>query len=196
MGKLTVFNFLTLNGFYKGPGEDISWHKHGHEENQVAREGLGSGHTLLFGRKTYDMMAAYWPSSMAQQNDPEIAAGMNNASKLVMSKSMKTASWQNTEVISSIDDIRKRKEKAAGITILGSGSIVTLCTAERLIDEYMLLVDPVAIRQGTPFLDGIDRQVDLVLIGTKTLKSGSVLLTYITNPEGVITNPEGVKDQV
>ena len=50
MGSLTVFNFATLNGYFKGPQEDISWHEHGAQENEYAAEMLESGDTLLFGR--------------------------------------------------------------------------------------------------------------------------------------------------
>ncbi len=61
MRKLFAFNFITLDGYYKGPKEDISWHRHGAEENAYAAEGLKSGSTLLFGRVTYEMIASYWP---------------------------------------------------------------------------------------------------------------------------------------
>ena len=67
MRKLTAFNFLTLNGFYKGPHDDISWHVHGSEEAEFAAEGAKSESMLLFGRKTYEMMAGYWPTPEASK---------------------------------------------------------------------------------------------------------------------------------
>jgi hypothetical protein len=73
MKKITAFNFITLNGFLNDVDGDISWHRHGVEENQFAAESLQSGNTLLFGRNTYEMMAGYWPTPMAMQNDPDVA---------------------------------------------------------------------------------------------------------------------------
>jgi dihydrofolate reductase len=60
LGNLNAFVFLTLNGYYKGPNEDISWNVHDAEENQYSVEMLKSGNTLLFGRVTYELMASYW----------------------------------------------------------------------------------------------------------------------------------------
>ena len=73
MRKLTVFNFMTLNGFYKGPNEDISWHKNNDEEKDAfALDASKSGSVLLFGRVTYQMMEKYWPTPMAKQNSPGV----------------------------------------------------------------------------------------------------------------------------
>ena len=71
MAKLNAFTFLTLNGYYKGAKGDVSWHKHGAEEGEYAMEEIKSDSILLFGRVTYQMMASYWPTPMAEKNDPE-----------------------------------------------------------------------------------------------------------------------------
>jgi dihydrofolate reductase len=79
MRKVSVFNFISLNGYFEGPNSDISWHRHGVEENEYAVESLKSGNTLLFGRVTYELMARYWPTPTAFKNDPIVADGMNKA---------------------------------------------------------------------------------------------------------------------
>ena len=89
MRKLTVFNFVTLNGYFEGPKGDISWHKHGADENEYAIEKLGTGNMLLFGRVTYEMMAGYWPTPDAIKNDPVVAERMNSAEKIVFSRTLK-----------------------------------------------------------------------------------------------------------
>lgn len=61
MRTLNAYNFITLNGFFRGPQEDISWHTHGGEEEQYSVQSLQGDGILLFGRKTYDMMASFWP---------------------------------------------------------------------------------------------------------------------------------------
>jgi len=65
MRKLLVFNFTTLNGYFEGPGGDLSWHVPGEEEGKFAGESVGKGGVLLFGRVTYEHMASYWPTPQA-----------------------------------------------------------------------------------------------------------------------------------
>ncbi len=181
MRKLSIFNFTTLNGFYKGPNEEINWHKHGEEEKQYSIEGIKTGNTLLFGRITYQMMASFWPTPMALQNDPIVAEGMNKAEKIVFSRTLEKAEWNNTRLIKEniVEEIKKLKQTPGkDMTILGSGSIVTLFAEYGLIDEYEIMIDPVAIGDGTPIFKGIRNKLDLKLASTRTFKSGSVLLCY------------------
>lgn len=181
MGKLSVFNFLTLNGFYKGLNEDISWHRHGVEENDFAADGAKSQGILLFGRVTYEMMAGFWPGPEAIKNNPAVAEGMNKSDKIVFSTTLESAGWNNTKLIKRdiIEEIKKLKQLPdTNMTILGSGSIVTQCAEQGLIDHYQLMIDPVVIGEGTPLFKGISNKLDLRLINTKTFESGVVLLTY------------------
>jgi dihydrofolate reductase len=182
VNKLSAFNFITLNGFLHDQGGDISWHRHGAEENQYAAESLQAGNTLLFGRKTYDMMASYWPTPMARQNDPNVAEGMNNADKIVISTTLKKAEWKNTKIISAnvVEELKRLKELPGNnITLLGSGSILTLLSENGLIDEYQIMIDPVAIGKGTPIFHEIKQPLNLKLSDVKAFKSGVVLLSYM-----------------
>jgi dihydrofolate reductase len=181
MRKVNVFNFITLNGCYKGPKGDISWHRHGAEENEYAADGLSSESTLLFGRVTYQMMASYWPTPIAIKNDPIVAEGMNNADKIVFSRTLKKVEWNNTRLVKDniTEEIRKMKQMPGkDMTILGSGSIVTQFAEQGLIDEYQIMVDPVVIGDGTPIFKDIKHKLDLKLTMTRTFKSGVVLLCY------------------
>jgi dihydrofolate reductase len=182
MGYLSVFNFVTLNGYFEGQDHDLSWHQHsGSEENKYAEEGANSGSVLLFGRKTYEMMVQYWPTPMALQNDPVVAAGVNKAEKIVFSRTLQIAEWNNTRIIKDniLDEIRKLKEQSSkNMTILGSGSIITQFAEAGLIDEYQFMVDPIAIGKGTPIFNGISRKLDLKLKDTRIFSDGVILLTY------------------
>lgn len=181
MSILSSFTFLTLNGFYKGPHEDISWHRHGEEESAFAAEGAGSDSILVFGRVTYQMMAGFWPTPMALEQNPQVAEGMNQSEKIVFSRTLQKAEWANTRVVKHqmADEIRRLKaQNGKDLTILGSGSIVTQLAAEGLIDVYQLMIDPVALGQGTTLFAGLPAKLDLVLTGSRVFKSGVVLLTY------------------
>jgi len=181
MRKVFAFNFITLNGYFEGPKGDISWHRHGAEENKYAADNLKSGGTLLFGRVTYEMMASYWPTPLAIKNDPIVAEGMNNADKIVFSRTLKKVEWSNTRLVKDniVEETKKMKQMSGkSITLLGSGSIVTQFADQGLIDEYQIMVDPVVIGDGTPILKGIMHRLDLKLTRTRTFKSGVVLLCY------------------
>jgi dihydrofolate reductase len=181
MRKLTVFNFVTLNGYFKGPKGDISWHRHGAEENEYAAEGLKSGSTLLFGRVTYEMMASFWPTPDAIKRDPIVAEGMNNADKIVFSRTLNKVEWKNTTLVKDniAEEIKKMKRMPGkDMTLLGSGSIVTQLAEQGLIDEYQIMVDPVVIGDGTPIFKDIKHKLDLKLTTTRIFRSGVVLLCY------------------
>jgi dihydrofolate reductase len=181
MRKVTAFNFITLNGFYKGMDEDISWHRHGSQEAKFSEQSLERDNILLFGRKTYETMVAFWPTPMAKELFPKVAEGMNKAEKIVFSRTMNKADWNNTRVVSGniVDEIKVLKRTARkDMTILGSGSIIVQLAEEGLIDDYEILVDPVAIGVGTPIFEGITRKLDLKLMKTRVFKSGTVLLCF------------------
>lgn len=181
MGKLNVYNFITLNGFFKGKGGDLSWQKHGEEEAEYGTKAQKSEGMLIFGRITYDQMASYWPTGQAEKDNPEMAKGMNNAEKIVFSRTLKKADWQNSRIISDniIDEMKKLKAgDGKDMTILGSGSIVAQFADAGLIDSYQIMLNPVALAEGTPIFTGITKNLDLKLTDTRKFKSGVVLLMY------------------
>ncbi|MEO7176839.1 MAG: dihydrofolate reductase family protein [Saprospiraceae bacterium] len=183
MRILNSFTFITINGLYKGLLEDISWHGHGGgEEADFASKNAQSNHVLLFGRKTYDMMSAFWPTPMAAESMPEIAKGINSAEKIVFSRTLKVADWNNARIIGE-DMIKKIKElkKTEGndMTLLGSGSILSQLSDAGLIDQYDIMIDPVAIGQGAPIFQSIQNQLNLKLKSQRVFASGTILLQYV-----------------
>lgn len=181
MTTLSSFMFLSLDGYYKGLNDDISWHRHGEEEGQFSADSLQSENALLFGRKTFEMMASFWPTEMAAQQFPDVAKGMNKAKKYVVSSTLKKVDWDNTEIISGdfVTQIKQLKQSSTnGITILGSGQLLTALANESLVDEYGIMIDPVAIGAGTSLFKGLTTPLQLQLTGTRTFKSGVVLHNY------------------
>lgn len=181
MRKVTSFQFITLDGYYKDINNDIGWHKHGQEEGEYSAESLKSDNILLFGRTTYEMMASFWPTAMAYESFPVVSEGMNNAEKIVFSKTMQKASWNNSRLINRniTDEIKKLKQtNGKDMTLLGSGSILTQFADACLIDVYQIMIDPVAIGKGTSLFENLQRPLDLKLTDTRIFKSGVVLLCY------------------
>lgn len=102
MRKLTAFNHMTLDGYFAAVNGDISWANKGNRDAEfeafVADNASGGG-VLLFGRITYDLMASYWPTPHAMENDPVVAERMNGPPKVVFSRTLDEASWSNTRLV-------------------------------------------------------------------------------------------------
>ena len=180
MRRLTVFNFVSMNGYFKGANEDISW-AHSRPENEYGAEMLKAGDVLLFGRKTYELMVQFWPTPEAMKTAPEIAEGMNKAEKIVFSRTLDQAAWNNTRVMKDnvIENIRELKQSnGPDLTVLGSGNIVNQFADASLIDEFQILIHPIALNQGTPILGELKNNLELKLVTSKMFESGNALLVY------------------
>ncbi len=184
MRKLSSFTFITLNGYFKGLNEDTSWHHqlNSKEAASYAEQSSSSGNTLLFGRKTYEMMYSFWPTPQAAELFPTVAGNMNKAAKIVFSNTLKDALWENSSLISGniVEQVKSLKQTpGSDLTILGSGSIVSQFSDAGLIDEYQIMLDPVAIGKGTSIFGDIQQNLNLKLISSKVFeKDGIVLLHY------------------
>jgi dihydrofolate reductase len=181
MRKLKVFNLVTLDGYFAGEDGDISWHRVDEEFQELANVAANSGNTLLFGRVTYLLMASYWPSPEALRDDPLIAAGMNRAEKLVFSRSLDRVEWHNARLVKGelLDEVRRLKAGSGpDLTLLGSGTIIAQLAAAGLIDEYQLLLNPVALGRGRTLFEGIAKKLEFKLTGTRRFGNGNLLLTY------------------
>lgn len=184
MRKLAVFESVTLDGYFAGKNGDMTWAYAGSDDpefREFTAGNAGEGGTLLFGRKTYEMMAGYWPTPAAAKNDPKVAEGMNRMPKIVFSRTLDRASWSNTQVLKGdlAKEVRGLKEGSGeGLVILGSGSIVSQLAAEGLIDEYQLVVTPVVLGEGRTIFEGLAKTLSLKLTKIRAFRNGKVFLCY------------------
>jgi dihydrofolate reductase len=181
MRRLNVFNLVTLDGYFAGREGDISWHMVDEEFQELANANSNSGNTLLFGRVTYELMASFWPTPEAIRTDPIVAAGMNKSEKIVFSRTLERAEWNNTRLVKSdmIAEVRRLKQGSGkDLTVLGSGSIVAQLAQEGLIDEYQILLNPVVIGKGKTMFEGIKDRLSLRLAKTRVFGNGNILLQY------------------
>ena len=182
--RLNMFNSVSLDGYFTDSSNDMSWAHAGGDDTEfqefVAGNAKGAG-ALVFGRVTYEMMASFWPTPMAAQAMPEVAAGMNRAAKYVFSRNLKTTDWVNSTVLHGDPVTEIVKLKSAGgssLTVLGSGSIVKQLAAAGLIDDYQLMVCPVILGSGRTLFDGIPGRPTLKLANSRAFKNGKVFLHY------------------
>ena len=182
MRKLSVFNQVSLDGYFTDKKGDMNWaHKQDAEWQAFTSENASGGGELVFGRKTYDLMAGYWPTPQASKNSPAVAERMNNLPKIVFSKTLDKASWNNTRLIKHdiVDAMRKVKaEPGPDLVIMGSGTIVSLFTDARLIDEYQCVVNAIVLGGGRTMFDGIKDRLALRLERSRTFSNGNVVLWY------------------
>ena len=184
MRKLSVFNQSTVNGFFATKTGDIEWAHRKDDDAEfrefIANNASGDGE-LMFGRKTYEMMASFWPTPMAAQQMPAVAKGMNAMTKHVVSRTLAKVSWQNAKLLSGnlVEAVRALKASdGPGIAILGSGSLVAQLSDAGLVDEWQVLILPVVLGEGRTMFEGLKKQLDLTLVKTRTFKNGNALLVY------------------
>ena len=181
MRKLFSFNMVTLDGFFEGPNQDISWHNVDAEFNEFAIEQTGTGDTLVFGRVTYQLMASYWPTPDAIKDDPVVADYMNRVPKIVVSRTLEKAEWNNTRLIKNhvAEEITKLKQQPGkDIAVFGSANLLSTLMQLDLVDEHRIMVNPVILGNGNPlFAKSKDKQ-NLKLIKTRVFGNGNVLLCY------------------
>ncbi len=184
MRKLLVFNQLSLDGYFTDRNGDISWAHGGSDDpewNAFVAENAKGGGQLLFGRITYDLMKSYWPTPVALKNDPVVAERMNNLPKVVFSRTLDEASWNNTTLVKGdlpAEIRRMKKEPGQDMVIMGSGSIVSQLAPEGLIDEYQLVIVPVVLGKGRTMFDGIKEKLSLRPTKTRTFGNGNIFLCY------------------
>jgi dihydrofolate reductase len=195
MRRIVMFNRVTADGYFAGPGGNLDWAVPDAELDRSAVAAFPGTDTVLLGRRTYEMFEGFWPSAVddsgsapnphaAGQLSPEMhamAVWLNQTTKLVFSRSLEKVGWRNSRLIHQLDarEIEAMKRQPGkDMIVLGSGSIVSQLTQQGLIDEYQLAVSPVLIGSGRPLLREVSKRVKLDLVETRQYPSGNVMLRY------------------
>lgn len=180
MRKLFSFNMVTVDGYFEGPNHDINWHHVDSEFNDFAVAQLNEIDTLVFGRVTYQLMAAYWPTPVARENDSMVADLMNHAAKIVVSRTLDKAEWENSRVVKDniADEIARLKHQPGkDMAVFGSANLLSTLMSLNLVDEHRIMVTPIILGGGTPLFKPEDK-IDLRLLSARPFKNGNVLLRY------------------
>src|ERR1700742_4338844 len=124
MRKIFLFMMVSLDGYIEGPDHDLSWHQVDAEFNDFAQAQMKEADTILFGRRTYQLMESFWPSKAGLEGDPAVAHLMNETPKIVVSASLKniteTKIWKHVRLINDNvkEEITKLKNEKGGDIIL------------------------------------------------------------------------------
>jgi dihydrofolate reductase len=144
---------------------------------------LRSADTVIYGRTTYQLME-YWKSVLENPTGikamDEFAVAIDNISKIVYSRTLKSLDWKNTELKTEIvkEEILDLKQLAGRDILVGSPSLILALGQLGVIDEYQLGVQPTVIGSGLPLFKNITDRIDLKLLKTKTFGCGAVVLYY------------------
>jgi dihydrofolate reductase len=176
--KIKSHFFISLDGVVEAPDK---WHFPYFDDEMGEAVGAGFATTgaILMGRVLYDEWAGYWPDHA----DEPFGDVINSMQKYVVSSSLQTADWQNTEVIGGDVAAAKLAELKAqdggDITMSGSATTVRWLIREGLLDELNLLVHPIVVGDGLARLfPPDDPTTPLELLSSQTFKSGVLNLSY------------------
>lgn len=177
MRRVIVSNLMSLDGYFERPNKEFDWFVPDEDFLDYAKKLLRSVDTILFGRVTYLHMAAYWPKAAPD----EIAGKMNSLPKVVFSRTLEKADWNNSRLVrtDAAGEVAKRKEAPGGdMVIFGSAELASSLLQAGQIDEYRVILDPVLLGAGNSLFPNIKKKLKLRLLGTETLRSGVVILSY------------------
>jgi dihydrofolate reductase len=176
--RLIASEMVTVDGFFAGRNGELDWFVQDEELNKFANDLIESVDTIVYGRRTYEMMAGYWPHASGSFADTT-----NRLPKLVFSSTLDETPWGDWGTARPVRGILA--EEVANLKhapgddneINGSGSIVQALTQLGAIDEYRLVINPVVLGVGQPLFSGLD-QKRLRLTEAVSWPSGCVALTY------------------
>ena len=194
--RIVMFNWVTADGYFAGTDGNLDWVVPDQEQTKAAAAEITNFDTVLFGRRTYEVFEAFWRQTVVDasgtvpdphhpgRRSPEhgaIAMALNRMAKIVFSRSMKDASWENSRLLRELDPrgiAAMKAQPGKDLIIFGSGSIVSQLTEHGLIDEYQFAVCPVLLGSGQPLLRDLSKRLRLNLLEAKPLPSGDVILRY------------------
>ncbi len=185
MRRIVVSEFVSVDGVMEDPGGAEGTRHGGWTFRFADPDGMRykldevlDHEALLLGRVTYEGFAAAWPG---RTDDVGFADKMNAMPKYVVSRTLERADWNNSTVLRGdvADEVRSLREQDGGdILVAGSGLLVRALAAADLVDEYRLMVFPIALGEGKRLFDEMADPVLLRLVDVKPLHSGTLILTY------------------
>jgi dihydrofolate reductase len=184
VGKIVISDNVTLDGVVQDPAGDEGFRfggwvgliKDRPELGQLALDEALGAEALLLGRRSYEWLAARWPSRIG-----ELADRLNSLPKYVVSSTLESPDWNNSTVLEgdAVDAVWKLKQELDGeIVVPASFQLVRALMEHDLVDELRLKVFPVALGAGQRLFGETSDKKPLRLVDTRTVESDVVFLTY------------------
>jgi dihydrofolate reductase len=186
MGRIVVTEFISLDGVIEAPGGGEDY-KHagwtfefdrGEEGDAFKLDEVLEADAQLLGRRTYEGFAAAWPN---YTDEVGFAAKMNSMPKYVVSKTLESADWSNSTILSGdlVDEITKLKDDVDGVILVaGSAQLVQALIEHDLVDELRLMVFPIVLGEGKRLWGETSDKKRFTLADTKSVGEGIAVLTF------------------
>jgi dihydrofolate reductase len=195
MRKIVMFNRVSADGYFADASGNLDWSVPDDELDRAAVDSLSDSDTILFGRRTYEGFEGFWrhaPDDDGSAPDPHapgrrspglraMGRWINLATKLVWSRSLQQVTWHNARILRAFDarEVEAlKREPGKTIMLFGSGSIASLLTQHRLIDEYVFVVTPLLLGGGKNLIHDVPQRLRLTLLEARSTTVGNVRLRY------------------
>lgn len=185
MRRLILFNMLSLDGYIARADGSLDWHRTDAEFSDFAVEQLAEAGGLVFGRKTYELMAGFWPTPAGLEGDPLVAEAMNRLPKYVASRTLREAPWNNSVLLrgdAAAEIAALKRQTGRDLFLFGSADLGASLIQAGLIDEFRLMLNPLVIGGGIPQFR--EQPLHLSLARTRPFANGNILLVYEPAQEG------------
>jgi dihydrofolate reductase len=183
MGRLVYLMNVSLDGFVETPDHSLDWTNVDEEVHRWFSDRVREAGALVYGRRLYEVMAAYWPTA---ESDPtatdymlEFARVWNPKPKIVFSSTLPEVDWNSRLVRGDpVEELSRVRDEFQGDLEIGGPTLARTFVERGLIDRYDLVVHPVVLGAGTPFFPKLDSPLRLRLVATHTFANGAVHLGY------------------
>jgi dihydrofolate reductase len=193
MRKVILTMHISLDGYVGGPNGEMDWASMSEEiDDSSLPELMARADTCLIGRTLYQGFSSYWPT--APQTNPnlsaseiEFAAWIDRVEKVVFSKTLEQAEWNNARLVrgDAAEEVRRLKQQPGKDMVLFGGARTAQELVRRgLVDEYDLLLNPIILGQGLPLFKEQTARQKLKLVSTRAFESGAVALRYVVEESG------------
>jgi dihydrofolate reductase len=188
MGKLIYTMNVSLDGFVETPDHSLDWATVDEELHFWFNEQARQVDASLYGRRMYEVMAGYWPTA---ESDPHATEAMReyagiwrSTPKIVFSSSLESVDWNCRLVRGDVgEELERLRAEFDGDMDVGGATLAGSFIRRGLVDEYRLVVHPVAIGAGTPYFPDLASQVSRRLVESRSFGSGAVALSYAAQRE-------------
>jgi dihydrofolate reductase len=181
--KVIYSMMVSLDGFIETPDRKIDWIIIDDEIHSFANDQAREMGAFLYGRRIYELMAAYWPTGDANPSAPaveiEFARIWREKPKIVFSKTLEKVEWNSRLVKDNLrqEVLELKAQPGKDLSVSGAGLAASFMRLG-LIDEFQPIVNPVVLGSGTPFFPPLDKALDLRLVETRNFAAGVVFLRY------------------
>ncbi|GAB2968260.1 dihydrofolate reductase family protein [Saccharothrix stipae] len=183
MGRLTYGLNVSVDGYTVDANGDLGWSTPDDELHQYWNDRTGQVALSLYGRKLYELMSGHWPTAGQAPDVPPVQAEYARLwlamPKVVFSRTLESVDWNSRLERGDVVEVARRlKAETDGLMEVGGATLAAPLVRAGLVDEFHVVVTPVAIGGGTPFFPPLDAWLKLELVENRTFASGAVLLRY------------------